>query len=151
MRVLIAIDQTAYWKQVIDALTKREWPAETSFKILTVVEPMHWEDLDKAMWKNVVLEVSEKRRHAAEEILRQARAILSSEVSHGVVHTELRSGKAHDEILNAASVWMPDKIVLGAHMHSDNRLFPGSVRRSVAQKFTVLARVGSASPDSRRR
>ena len=49
------------------------------------------------------------------------------------VHVEVRQGSARDEIVNAAAEWMADKILVGAHGRSPNRLFPTTIARSVVR------------------
>jgi len=133
MKVIVAIDQTENWKQVIDAVTKRRWPADTSFRILTVVAPEEWQDLEFADTNDILREIVKLRCLTAERILQAARQKLSEAFSDCTVHVELRKGSPRIEVLDAAVDWMPDKIVLGAHGHDCNRLLPATVSRAVAQ------------------
>jgi nucleotide-binding universal stress UspA family protein len=135
MKVMVAIDQSAFWPQVMDALLSRDWLPGTQFKILTVVEPLpfRWEDIADEEWKNRAHELAEKRRCAAEKVVLDARYKLQHQVSDCIVHTDVRQGRARDEIVNAALDWVPDKIILGAHGRSANRLFPGAVSHTVAR------------------
>ena len=133
MKAIVAIDQTASWKKIVEEVGKRRWPRDTSFRILTVLPPNNWKQFESPKSTEILREIFKMRRKAAENILREAREILSSKVVDCIVHTDLRQGSPRIEILDAAVDWMADKIILGAHGRSPNRLFPGSVSRSVAE------------------
>jgi nucleotide-binding universal stress UspA family protein len=138
MRVLVAIDQTHFWKQVIDSVCARDFPANTEFKILTVLEfsPFHWDEQNSVEWKKVAQELMHHRRDEAHKIMVEARETLARATGNCTVHTELRQGSAREEIINSAIDWMPQKIFLGAHGHAPNRLLPGAVSSSVARRAT---------------
>jgi len=133
MKVIVAIDQTVNWKQVIEGVIKRRWQGDTEFRILTVVPPVEWQDIEALESSEILREILKMRRESAEHILAQAREMISSNVEHCSVHTDLREGSARSEILDSAIDWMADEIILGAHGHAPNRLFPATVSRSVAQ------------------
>lgn len=133
MKVLIAVDQTPYWQQIIDAVIKRHWPDGTSFKILSVVEPADWLDSDPVEWQLLAVEAYQKRHREAERILAIARALLVESPRNYDTHTEIEVGDPRKTILSVAAQWMPDKIVLGAHGHIPNRLVPGTCTRTVAR------------------
>lgn len=135
MKILVAIDQSAFWPQIIDTLVKQKWIPGTQFKILTVIEPLplQWEQLCTEEWKKLAHEVFEKKKAAAETVVASARHKVQHAVSDCLIHTDVRNGHAREEILNTAVDWMPDKIILGAHGRSSNRLFPGAVSHAVAQ------------------
>jgi len=132
MKVIVAIDQSDNWKQVIDAVTKRRWHQDTSFRILTVIEPLQWERACIAE-SEIAHEVGLRRQKHASQILLEAKKIIENTVSGASVHVELRQGSPRNEIVMAATDWMADKILVGAHGHAPNRLFSGSVSHAVAQ------------------
>jgi len=135
MKILVAIDQSPFWPQIIDTLLKRKWAPGTQFKIMTVIEPVPfmWKELGAEDWKKVADEIFEKRRAIAEKIVAEARHKVQHTFSDCLIHTDVRHGQAKEEIINAAVDWMPDKVILGAHGRSPNRLFPGAVSHAVAQ------------------
>jgi nucleotide-binding universal stress UspA family protein len=132
MKVIIAIDQTVNWKFLIETVIKRHWPKDTSFRVLTVVPPLEWKDMEDLGSGEILQEIIKLRKKTAENILHEAREQLIQNITDCSVHTELRKGSPRDEILQAAASWMADKIILGAHGHAQNRLLPGAVSRSVA-------------------
>jgi nucleotide-binding universal stress UspA family protein len=132
MKVIVALDQTEFADQIIEAVTKRHWPIDTQFKLLTVVEPLQWHSTCLE-WNALAEKALESRKHHAHDILIEAKRKLNTAISQWNVHFEIRNGSPREEIIKAAVEWMPDKIILGAHGHSPNRLIAGSVSRSVAQ------------------
>ncbi|HEY9759518.1 MAG TPA: universal stress protein [Oculatellaceae cyanobacterium] len=135
MKVLVAIDQSAFGFQIIEALAKRKFPAGTQFKILSVVEPLpfDWDQQNAKTWKKIAQDVLNERKLVVEEIESVARYKLLCAHPDAQVHTEIRHGDARIEIIHAATSWMPNKIILGAHGRSPNRLFPNVVSQHVAR------------------
>ncbi|SRR5579875_51281 len=133
MKVIVAIDQTEYARQILDAVIARRWPADTTFRILTVLEPLHWERVVSSEWNKLSLELAAARRRKADEVLSEARKKVQKALADCPVHVELREGSAREEIVTAAVEWMADKIVLGAHGRAPNRLLRATVAGSVAK------------------
>ncbi len=136
MKVIVALDRTEFAGQIVEAVSKRRWPIDTQFKLLTVLEPLQWQAASCIEWNELAQTVLERRKHHADDILSDARQKLKSAIDHSVVHFEVRNGSAREEIITAATEWMADKIILGAHGHSPNRLITGGVSHSVAQHAT---------------
>jgi nucleotide-binding universal stress UspA family protein len=132
MKVIVAIDQSANWKQIVEAITKRRWHRDTSFKVLTVLEPMQWEK-SSPVSSEIAHEMALRRQKLASQVLLDARGIIEKNIRDCAVHVEVRTGSPRTEIVDAATDWMADKILIGAHGHSPNRLFSGSVSQAVAQ------------------
>jgi nucleotide-binding universal stress UspA family protein len=131
MKVIIAIDQSGNWTQIIDSVLRRQWPKDTQFKILTVIAPFQWEQLDSPEWQKSAKRIYEARRLAAQSIITDARHVIQQGIPFAQVHVELKQGSPRDHIVRTAIEWMADKILLGAHGHSPNRLF-GAVPRTVS-------------------
>ena len=92
------------------------------FKILTVVE---MDTLEKV--SPVLSDVHVLRHKRAEKIIHEARDIVQAALPQVNVHTELREGPARCQIVEAASLFMADMIVVGAHGRAPNRLIPGTI------------------------
>ncbi len=66
------------------------------------------------------------------EILLSASKELKQSLKFNVpVETELRYGKALDEIVYLAAKWEADKLIIGAHGHQPNRLLASGVSFSI--------------------
>jgi nucleotide-binding universal stress UspA family protein len=132
MKVIIAIDQTENWKQIIESVVNRLWPQDTIFRILTVLEPSKSDSSLPGL--NIMLaEANESRASIADKILHDARSRICRGVPECTAYTEVRKGRAQDELVSAAANWMADKLILGAHGRSANRLIPGTVSSFVAK------------------
>jgi len=133
MKILVAIDQGEFRFQIIESLAKRHWPNDTKFKLLSVIEPLpfHWEQIGFDEWEKTAQEILEKRKQATNKILAEARDLLLKAHSDIEVHTELRYGKALNEIVFAAAEWDAEKLIMGAHGRQQNRLLAGAVSYSV--------------------
>lgn len=133
MKVIVAIDDSPYSEWVIDTITKRHWAANTEFRILNVVEPVHLEELGKGKWIDVVQQSLKRREDAARQHCEEAREKLKLQIPDSIVHFELRHGAPREEIIKAATEWSADKVVLGAHGRNIcPRFILGSVSRAIA-------------------
>lgn len=135
MRIVVAIDDSPYSKNVINNILRRHWPAETQFKIVSVVEPM-----DKTYRRIVAQEeglseseIDQFRKEHAVRMCEEARHQIERGVASSIVHFEVREGRPQQELLKAAADWDADRIVMGAHGHTvcPHNLI-GSVSRDVA-------------------
>jgi len=133
MKVIIAVDQTDFASQIIDSVVSNHWPQDTQFKILSVVEPLHWQSVPCIEWNQDAAKILEHRKHVANEIAMNARRRIATAIPDSIVHVEIRLGRPKEEIVDSAAEWMADRIIVGAHGHAPNRFFSGSVARSVSQ------------------
>jgi nucleotide-binding universal stress UspA family protein len=123
MKVIIAIDQSAYWRQVIKSVAERHWPQGTTFRILTTISPFQWEHFTTPAWEKSMHDIRAARIHAAQEILAEAKQILEKKFPTANVVTELDHGNAGGHIIHTAEEWQADKIVAGARNHSPDGEF----------------------------
>jgi nucleotide-binding universal stress UspA family protein len=112
MKVLLAIDDSPYSLEVVDAAAKRAWPEFTQFKLLTVVEPLYncgdeFDNFEEAITFN--------REKAADKFCKSVRNRLEKAVPGASIHYEIRKGVPKEEIIDAAIDWSADLILMGAH------------------------------------
>ena len=132
MKVLVAMDDSVYSKDMLHLICRRRWPQDVQFKIVTVIEPIPAFGHDE---EELALEIQKRRDKYAEKLCVDARHYVEQHVPGSIVHFEIREGKASREILLAATDWEANKILIGAHGHGicpHNLL--GSVSRSVAER-----------------
>lgn len=134
MRILIAIDQTDNWKELIDFACRAHFPGDAEFKILTVIEPANEICPRFIPSGSIFVAHAAQTMLKAEHILASARSQLIKCLNNSRVHTELRKGPAASQIVDASSIWMPDKIIIGAHESEPNRLLPGTVGKILAKQ-----------------
>ena len=135
MKILVAIDQSGSWPQIINAISRRKYPQGTQFELLSVLEPLPftWELQTSDNWNKLASQVMHERKLAAESMLTAATERLRKVFPDCIVHVAVPTGHARDEIIKAAIGWMPNKLVLGAHGGSQNRLISGSLPHNIAR------------------
>lgn len=155
MRVVIAVDLTEYAEQIISSVIHRPWPAGTLFKLLTVLAPVVYDEDSPSGWKLFAKNVQGDQEKRAHELMNSWRQKICDAIEGCQVHIEIREGRAREEIITASADWMADKIIIGAHGMSANRLL-GVIPRSIASHAhcsVELVRVSSEGlplPDCRR-
>lgn len=133
MKVLVAIDDSPYSLSMIEAVAKRHWPRDTEFKILSVIEPVSYEEFGKGRWADVIEEALKRRTKIVTAMCTEVRNKLLAEIPQANIHFDIRQGSAKEKIIDAAAEWSADKIVVGAHGRGVcPRFILGSVSRSVA-------------------
>lgn len=133
MRILIGVDGSPYSDAALDEVSQRTWPKGSEMLVLHAFElplvptPEVWalpadyyERLDKACRRN------------ADEILEAAVAKLSALGNEVSVKSKCVPGSAKSAILDEATSWKPDLIVVGSHGYPTwERLLLGSVSQAV--------------------
>lgn len=133
MKIVIAIDDSQYSKEVLETLAERNWPIDTAFKIIAVVEPDRPLTNKNENWKEFEKLSFAKRKKEATEICTRGKELIKRKVPNCVVHIDIREGEPRDKIIEAATEWMADKILIGAHGRNLNeRYLWGAVSHAVA-------------------
>ncbi|HET9832226.1 MAG TPA: universal stress protein [Vicinamibacterales bacterium] len=137
MRLLLAIDDSAYSRAAVDAVIAQyrrdgtevlvlnviEWPAELSASL--VFTPGE----ESA---GPVMDLREDARRQSEELL--GRAAEQLRAAGFSVSCEMREGDARHVILERAAEWRPDLIVVGSHGRTGlDRFLLGSVFENVVR------------------
>lgn len=133
MKLLIAIDQSKFSQAALESVLSRPWPAKTEIKVLNVVEPpsllmgreMSGYDPEfEAVWKAL--------REQAKDIVEKAAGKVRA--AGLPVSTDLVEGDPKAQILDIASEWRADMIVLGSHGRTGvGRFLMGSVSQDVVR------------------
>lgn len=130
MKVLIAVDSSPFANQILDAVRKRLWSEDTSFRIVTVVEKC-------ADWVT-----QQEYTHQSQIILEQRVDYLRHKLPHQKVSSELLEGPAGSQIAEAAADWHADLIVIGSHGDTGIRKsHVGSVAADVVNKAPCAVEV----------
>ncbi len=136
MKVLLAVDGSPCSKLAIDSIAGRVWPADTVFKVLTVLEPFHPE---LAGWHSgyvpLALEAQQERLNEARTLVEETAALLATSCQQPgteAVSSEVLEGNVKERIVECAREWHADMIVMGSHGRQGiEKLFLGSVSQAV--------------------
>ncbi|MBA3992755.1 MAG: hypothetical protein C0469_04450, partial [Cyanobacteria bacterium DS2.3.42] len=94
MKVLIAVDDSQCSEAVVDSAVKRNWPEQTHFLILTVLEPIPLDVKNQKELHALIEEGTEKRRKTAKELVESVAAKLKhkSSAKAGSVESTVKEG-----------------------------------------------------------
>jgi nucleotide-binding universal stress UspA family protein len=134
MKILVAIDESAYSKAALDAVVSRPWPPGTDFRVVTIVEPFHPE---YAGWQTtyvpLAIEAQKSQTETAQTMIEQAKTALENKFGPEHVAGEVIEGYIKDKILELAHEWPADLIVLGSHgRRGFTKFLLGSVSEAIA-------------------
>jgi len=134
MKILLAVDGSAFSDAAIDGVAQRPWPANSEVKIITAAEipvmigaepwaasPLYFEELDHAI------------RDASTATLERAVSRLKSTSETRLqITSEVIQGSPREIIVNEAEEWGADLIVMGSRgLRAWSRLLLGSVSNAV--------------------
>ncbi len=132
MKVLVATDGSASSEATLDLISNKPWPADTQFKVVSVVEPLH-SKLD-ALFIGGLGDMSRKAHTAyqadIETMVAQSKNTLAGKFGQTEVTSEVLAGNPSEQIIQAAKTYMADLIVMGGHFSSLEGWY-GSVARGV--------------------
>lgn len=131
MKILLAIDYSEYSEAAIKEVAARPWPARSTVRVLSVVEPLPPSAAE--LWYDgrgsLDLVHKEIRQRAVELVERIAAKLRKKRLK---VETAVREGHPHTAIVDEARKWRADLIVVGSHGRTGlKRLLLGSVAASV--------------------
>ncbi len=131
MRILLAIDDSPHSRAAIESMRQRPWPQESVVRILSVVQPIppfatelwYAPGVDTTGWE------VEMEQRATALVTRVAATLQPSGLATEEV---VRTGDPRMTIVNEATEWRADLIILGSHGYTGiQRLLLGSVAQYV--------------------
>ena len=132
MKILLAVDGSAFSEAAAKSVANRPWPPDSGIKIITVIEPFQPYTLEPwAMpaeyWNDLVKLAQQQANQAIEMATRQFNNVQGVAIS-----TQIVKGSPKAVILDEAEAWGADLIVLGSHGYTGlKRMFLGSVSQAV--------------------
>jgi len=138
MKILIALDDSPYSKDVLDDVVKRAWPDNAQFKLLTILEPfcVSGEEDDDAELLEASGVVHRKRWQLADKLCEQAKKKLTAALPNAEINFEIKEGSARAEIISTAVEWSADRIIMGVHGQA---VCPHNLLGSVSQGVAMHA------------
>ncbi|HEY3025618.1 MAG TPA: universal stress protein [Pyrinomonadaceae bacterium] len=134
MKILLAVDGSAYSDAAIEEVARRPWPSQSEVKVITAAETPIMVGMEPWAATPEYFETLEKAVHeAAEGIMKRALAKLKeTETQTLKISSEIIRGSPRQVIVEAAERWKADLIVMGSRgLGTWNRLLLGSVSNSV--------------------
>jgi nucleotide-binding universal stress UspA family protein len=143
MKILIALDDSTYSQAALHSVLARPWPPGSLFKVLSVVEPFHPE---YAGWQTtytpVAIEAQTSIHDAALGLVRQSEALLADAFGAANVSGDVTEGYIKERILEEASQWQADLIVVGSHgRRGFTKFLLGSVSEAIASHATCSVEI----------
>lgn len=146
MKILLAIDGSAYSDAAAAGISRRPWPPESEVRIITVDPPLDSSLLHGA-GATAFDELVKCQRAEAARHLNSAAAVFKQNAPGLIVTPILREGHPKEVILEEAERWGADLIVLGSHGYGAiRRFFLGSVSLAVATNALCSVEIVRAPP-----
>ena len=134
MKILLAVDGSAYSDAAVEEIVKRPWPPGSEVKVITVAEMPIMLGMEPWAASPDYFELMQKGiRGAAQDVINRAMAKLNTiEDKTLKISTEIIEGPPRPVIVDEAENWHADLIVMGSRgLGAWNRLLLGSVSSSV--------------------
>jgi len=134
MKILLAIDDSVYSREATRALVAQFRTQESEVRVLSVVEPVSVYISADAFphFTPQVQEIEEDRKSQASELVKQVASDLRA--AGFKVDETVDFGDAKTKIIENATQWAADLIVVGSHgWKGINRFLLGSVSEAVAR------------------
>ena len=129
MRILLAVDGSPASQDAVDFIAERPWPQGTTVRVLSVVTPYVPGATEFVSGAETPLEVITDHEGDARRLATHAANHLKLPLT---VEVTARQGDPAKTIVDEATQWDADLIVVGSHGRSTlERLLVGSVARSV--------------------
>lgn len=133
MKILLPIDGSACSDAAVQELVRRPWPSGTKIEVLSVAYPSP-DILDPLLvGKAFHLDSLNKERKRARHDIDEAAATITRSTPFLEVSTKIIDGSPKEVILQEATDWGADLIMLGSHGYgAAMRFLLGSVAHAVA-------------------
>ena len=151
MKLLLAVDESPFSQEAVQSVIDQFRPKDTQVQVVNVVEPI--EAYFSAEWFPHFTPYTEKVEQEREK---QAGALVQ-DVCAKLTKAGFRNSKivlrgdARAAILDRASEWKPDLIVVGSHgLKGLNRLLMGSVSDAVVRHAPCSVQIVRVTPGTKR-
>jgi nucleotide-binding universal stress UspA family protein len=137
MKVLIAVDESECSELALKTMAERSWPADTIFRLVTVVEPLVPDvvSYQPPYVTPAFLEAEREYGESKRKMLNGKADKLREKLPYCTVEAVTLLGHVARTILQEAADWNADLLVLGSHgRRGFQKFFLGSVAETVASE-----------------
>jgi len=133
MKIIVAVEDKTYAQAITDCICSMDWDEKPEFKIISTVPPLKYPvPAVTGVVDTRFIEVQEERRRAAKSLVLGVGTQLAQHVPHATVEDVVVDGDPKMRILDLASEWQADLIVMGSHSRNSlERLLVGSTSLAV--------------------
>ena len=135
MKILVAVDGSAFGEEAAREVARRPWPAGSEVKVISVVEPVYIQAAEPwGLPLNYFDELDKLAAGKARSAVEGALKILRERDDTAMKFTsDTPRGPAKQTIIEEAEAWGADLIVVGSHGYGFwSRLLLGSVSQGLA-------------------
>jgi len=140
-RFLLALNESDNSHAVLNLISSRPWPSDSSFQVLSVVPEVKRAERSRFFKATAIAETEEKvqaaQKVAADALVDMATAKLKENFPQAKVTGHVLIGSPRNLILQVAQDWPADVIIIGAHDHKDSVF--GNMAGSTASAIVVHA------------
>jgi nucleotide-binding universal stress UspA family protein len=134
MRILLAVDGSAFSDAALEAVVTQPWPAGSVVKVLSTIKlPFVPTAETRSLPDSEYSQIEKARTEQAQTTIAKAVAALHTRAAPGItIESAAIIGDPREVIVEAAAAWQADLIVLGARgLGGFKNLLVGSVALSV--------------------
>jgi nucleotide-binding universal stress UspA family protein len=130
MRILLAIDDSSHSQAAVDEVARRPWPPTSTIRVLSVIHPYTPPVSEFVLAGATIEDLRRQQMSTAEQVTRRAAEALRN--TGALTETIVRDGDPRSAIVDEASEWGADLIVVGSHGRTGlTRWLLGSVAQSI--------------------
>lgn len=131
MKVLIAIEEELFVKELTAFLSTYPWPENSEFHVLNVAAPVKIGSFMSVLPGPLLENISKERVQSGESMVAKAKEQIINLLKTEKVHSEVREGLPIEEIIESATEIGAGLIIMGAHRRSAVDLMVGNITQSV--------------------
>lgn len=131
MKVLIAIEEELFVKELTTFLSNYPWPEDTEFRVLNVAAPVKIGSFMSVLPGPLLENISRERVQSGEAMVAKAKEQILGLFKSAKVETEVREGLPKEEIIECVTEMSAGLIIMGSHRRSAVDMMVGNITQSV--------------------
>lgn len=150
MKILLAVDGSVFSEAAIQAVATQPWPAGSVVKVISAIKlPFVPTAETRSLPESPYSQIEKARTEQAQASIANALAVLHEQVGQGIsIESATIIGDPREVILDAATAWQADLIVLGSSgLSGFKRFMLGSVALSVLNYAPCSVQIVRRKPD----